>query len=257
MIGKINGIPFKGLNLHGLSLVQIKPGRPPRWHWQVITGLGSGLLPAGEHGSISRTGRLSSGLLGLALGLGWQLHLGAIAAPPVAHESPGAAPLFDIGQFQQGVCPTGLTGISDATTSASAPTLPSLWWIRDQVAAQPQFGTKLIEKWLACPTAGAAAAQVDVLVNSQLWTLLDYWERYEAVHRLGSVTTGYGYNLRIFNRQQVLLATYRCLPSTAATTPPATLPCTLSLDSASRGGFRGRSSSFDGGFPTKSDTGQP
>ena len=200
---------------------------------------------------------LGQGLLGLALGLSGQLHWGAIAAPPPRHDVSSTTPLFDVEQFQQGICPTGRAGISNTTTSAQTPTLPSLWWVRDQVAAQPQFGNKLIEKWLACSTAGPIPAQVDVLVNSQLWTLLDYWERYEAVHRLGSVISGYGYNLRIFNRQQVLLATYRCDVPVSAATAPTALPCTLSLDSTNRGGFRGRSNAFDAGSPTTPDTAPP
>lgn len=178
------------------------------------------------------------------------------AVDAVAANRPVVAPRFDLEQFQQGFCASGLAGVTHETISASDLTLPSLWWIRDQIAAQPVFGNKLIEKWLACPTPGAAG-QIDILVNSQLWSLLDYWERYEAVHRLGTVAAGYGYNLRIFNRQPVFLAAYRCNQSPEATVLAAPLSCTLRLDSTSRGGVRSRPTAFDGGFPTAPGTGPP
>ncbi len=257
MISKITDITLND------SPMPPQPVVPPRSRRRVATAwVSSALQLMRDNVAINRSSGLRSVLLGLSLGLGWLFPLGAIAAPPVPHEFPKVAPRFDIEQFQKGVCPTGVTGVSDAMTSPSTPTQPSLWWIRDQVAAQAQFGNKLIEKWLACPTAGETPPHVDVLVNSQLWTLLDYWERYEAVHRLGTVITGYRYNLRIFNRQQTSLATYYCgLPSGAApqatTYSPPPPSCTLNLDSASRGGFRGQSSAFDGGFSTTPGTGQP
>jgi hypothetical protein len=47
-------------------------------------------------------------------------------------------------------------------------------------------------------------------VNQQIWSLLDYLERYDFVNRLGSVVRNHGYNVRVFNYQQERLATYTC-----------------------------------------------
>lgn len=190
--------------------------------------------------------------LRLAAIVGWGLSCSAAIAAPLPALPPSApTPLLNLEQFQQGICPNETAGVTETTPSPSTLTLPSLWWVRDQVAAQPLFGNKLIEKWLACAGLNANSPQVDILVNTQLWTLLTYWERYEVVHRLGTVAIGYGYNLRVFNRQQAVLATYQCEAQ-----PGVAPPCTLSLDSASRGGFRG-SSSVNGGFPTAPGAGPP
>ncbi|MDB9354915.1 hypothetical protein PN486_01360, partial [Nodularia spumigena CS-587/03] len=53
-------------------------------------------------------------------------------------------------------------------------------------------------------------ARVDLIVNQQIWSLLDYLERYDFVNRLGSSARKDGYNVRVFNYQQNLLATYTC-----------------------------------------------
>lgn len=111
--------------------------------------------------------------------------------------------------LQQGLCAPEAPGISDSSVSQTELTQPSLWWIQDQISAQEKYGRKLIDRWLACKS-GAQANRVDVLVNPQLWSLLDFFERYEFVNRFGTVTTGYGYNLRVFNRQGMMLAAYTC-----------------------------------------------
>jgi hypothetical protein len=220
--------------------------------------------------------------LGLTLGLMW---LGAAGAAPTLAAEP---PQFDLEQFQQGLCPNLIPGVSEVSHSPTDLTLPSLWWIQDQLSAS-QFSNRLLEKWLACPAQGKTARRVDVLVNTQAWTLLDYWERYEFVHRLGSVAAGYGYTLRVLNRQQAVLAAYSCQVNSALAERPngesgnrqevATQPILgdgegareqrsvgvetagagscLTLDSVSQGGFRGRSPALDGSFPTAPGTAPP
>lgn len=94
--------------------------------------------------------------------------------------------------------------ITANTISQKQLTVPSLWW------AKEQFGGKLLDNWLAYPSQGTATARVDLIVNRQIWSLLDYVERYEFVNSLGSVARDYGYNVRVFNYQQELLATYTC-----------------------------------------------
>lgn len=82
-------------------------------------------------------------------------------------------------------------------------TIPSLWW------ANEQFGGNLLENWLAYP-GNTTNARIDLLVNRQNWSLIDYVERYEFVNHFGTVARDYGYNVRVFNYQKELLATYTC-----------------------------------------------
>ncbi|MCG4880622.1 hypothetical protein L0P06_11165, partial [Amedibacillus dolichus] len=79
---------------------------------------------------------------------------------------------------------------------------PSIWW------AKEQFGGKLLDNWLAYPAKEKSVARIDLIVNRQIWSLLDYVERYEFVNNFCNVARDYGYNVRVFNYQQELLATY-------------------------------------------------
>ena len=94
--------------------------------------------------------------------------------------------------------------ITASNISQKQLTIPSIWW------AKEQFGAMVLDNWLAYPTDGANAARVDLVVNQQNWSLLDYLERYEFVNHFGSVARDYGYNVRVFNHQKELLATYTC-----------------------------------------------
>ncbi len=80
---------------------------------------------------------------------------------------------------------------------------PSLWWAQEQFN---EFGGKLLTNWIAYQDE----TRVDLVVSRQPWTLLDYLERYRFVNRFGAVARDYKYNVRIFNDQAVLLATYTC-----------------------------------------------
>jgi hypothetical protein len=94
--------------------------------------------------------------------------------------------------------------ITADTISQSELTIPSLWW------AKEQFGGKLLDNWLAYPGDGTTAARIDLVVNQQIWSLLDYLERYEFINHFGNVARDYGYNLRVFNHKKELLAAYTC-----------------------------------------------
>lgn len=78
---------------------------------------------------------------------------------------------------------------------------PSLWWAQQQF---DPFGGRLVSDWLSNPQV----RQIDLTVNWQLWTLLDYLARYRFINQFGTVARQYGYNLRIFNQQQQCLAIY-------------------------------------------------
>ena len=92
--------------------------------------------------------------------------------------------------------------VTDRTIFANGLTPPSLWWIIEQSSTNE----RLIQNWIAYPQQ----KRVDVLVNAQVWSLLTYFDLYRFVHQIGTDATGQGYNLRIFNRQSVLLAAYTC-----------------------------------------------
>ncbi len=96
-----------------------------------------------------------------------------------------------------------ITAITANTICQQQLTIPSLWW------ANEQFGGNLLENWLAYP-GNATTARIDLLVNRQNWSLIDYLERYEFVNHFGTVARDYGYNVRVFNYQKELLATYTC-----------------------------------------------
>lgn len=83
-------------------------------------------------------------------------------------------------------------------------TVPSLWW------AAEQFGGKLLDRWSAYPANRNTPRRVDVIVRPEIWTDLSYIERYAFVNHFGSVTSDYGYNLQVFDRENNLLATYSC-----------------------------------------------
>lgn len=172
---------------------------------------------------------------------------------------PSTAPL-NVEMMQEGVCPSGATGISNTSVSQTQLTEPSLWWIRDQIRAQEQYGSKFIDRWLAC-RSGTEPNRVDVMVNSQIWSLLDFFERYEFVNRFGTVTTGYGYNLRVFNGQGSMLAAYTCnFAETVATKQDSAnaqpLSCEV-FDASARTNFWSPTKPLDGLSPTPGGTGQP
>ena len=80
--------------------------------------------------------------------------------------------------------------------------MPSLWWAREQF---DPFGGRLIDDFLT----NHQLKQIDLVVNWQLWTLLDYLGRYRLINQLGTVARQYDYDLRIINQQKQCLATYQ------------------------------------------------
>jgi hypothetical protein len=87
-------------------------------------------------------------------------------------------------------------------TSLINTTNPSFWWATEQF---DPFGGKLVRNWLAYPQA----QQINLVVNWQLWTLLDYLGRYRFVNQFGTVAREYGYSLNVFNQKKQCLATYK------------------------------------------------
>jgi hypothetical protein len=81
-------------------------------------------------------------------------------------------------------------------------TQSSFWWAALQF---DPFGGKLVQNWLAYPQK----QQINLIVNWQLWSLLDYFGRYRFVNRFGTVARKHGYSLNIFNQKDQCLASYK------------------------------------------------
>ncbi len=112
--------------------------------------------------------------------------------------------------------------ITSTTISQAGLTIPSLWWRRDQ------FGDKkLVQNWLAFPEM----RRIDLLVNRQLWSQMDYLDRYSFVNHFGTTARYYGYELRVFDRQPKCLAIYNC------SLQAATYECNVDLQPSRRDAF--------------------
>lgn len=81
--------------------------------------------------------------------------------------------------------------------------VPSLWWAKEQFN---EVGGKLINNWIAYQDE----KRIDLVVNRQPWTLLDYLGKYRFINKFGTVARDNNYNVRTFNQQGELLATYTC-----------------------------------------------
>jgi hypothetical protein len=92
--------------------------------------------------------------------------------------------------------------VTEQTISSQGLTVPSLWWAKEQF---DPFNGRLIINWFAYPQL----KQIDLFVNWQLWTILDYLQRYRLIDKIGTVAREYGYALRVFNQQKQCLATYK------------------------------------------------
>lgn len=104
---------------------------------------------------------------------------------------------------------TLLTCPSDISQPLPAPplsqeqlSLPSLWLTKEQ------FGGKLLSHWFIDPQNPGWAI---LIVNRQMWGLLDYLERYQFVNYFGTIASQYHYNIQVCNRQKTLpVALYTC-----------------------------------------------
>lgn len=89
------------------------------------------------------------------------------------------------------------------TISPTGLSVPSLWWAQEQLN---ELEGKLINNWIAYQDE----KRIDLVVNRQPWTLLDYLGKYRFINKFGAVARDNNYNVRIFNQQGQLLATYTC-----------------------------------------------
>jgi hypothetical protein len=79
---------------------------------------------------------------------------------------------------------------------------PSLAWIRDQI--DNRYGSdRLVEQWRAYQVPNGPN-YVDVIVNEQIWGLLNYFERYAFISQFGTAAKDYRYHLRVFDSGDVI-----------------------------------------------------
>ncbi|WP_371416897.1 hypothetical protein [Dolichospermum sp. UHCC 0259] len=104
-------------------------------------------------------------------------------------------------------------------------TVPSLWWAKENSEKQ------LLDNWIVYPASQTEAPRADLIVNQQIWGLLDYFGKYVFVNRLGSLASKSGYNIRIFNYQKEPLATYTC------NFPQSPASCRLQMNHQNKVGF--------------------
>jgi hypothetical protein len=132
--------------------------------------------------------------------------LTSVLCQPVSAQNPSSisceVPL-DLGLLETNSPLTTKNVITDRTISQEALTIPSLWWAKEQF---DPFGGRLITNWIAYPNE----RRIDLIVNRQLWSLLNYVDRYRFVNKFGTVARDYQYNLRVFDRQKKCLAIYSC-----------------------------------------------
>lgn len=146
-------------------------------------------------------------------GLGRSLAAEPERTLPLINNSLPSQPPLDVKAFQPGQTPPGV--VTSNTISPTHLTIPSLWWVQEQVVANTeelnqQFGRELIMDWLAYPIQQGQAGRVDLMVDRQFWGVLDYLQRYEFVNRFSTIARGYGYNIRVFDSQATIVAAFTC-----------------------------------------------
>jgi len=109
--------------------------------------------------------------------------------------------------------------VTDQTISMKGLTTPSLWWTLEQF---DPFSGQFVKSWFAYPEE----QRIDLIVNRQLWALMNYAQRYSYVNKVGAVAREYQYSLRILTLPKHCLATYTC-----QTTSDSTQNCQIHFDS--------------------------
>jgi hypothetical protein len=185
-----------------------------------------------------------------------------------------AAPLLvSLSLFGLGLAPRSLAAEPvSSQPSPTQPNVPSLWWIREQFEAKDELIRKLIQSWTVAEGTDGKPGQVNYVVNRQMWTLLDYVERYTFLNDFGTAARDYGFNVVVSaNGLKAPLGSYVCnytalelaelnlaktlksieiaRTATTAVTPVfvsvSSPPCQILLDSGGKGSLRGRSNLFD------------
>ena len=98
--------------------------------------------------------------------------------------------------------------VTQASTSLFSPTLPSLWWNRDQVYDR-WGGYRLIRGWTSFYSTAGNASIIDIQLDPQYWNRLEYFPQYAILNQLGTTAMSYGYQLRLYSSIS-LVGMYTC-----------------------------------------------
>lgn len=128
--------------------------------------------------------------------------------------------------------------ITAQTVCQSGLTPPSLWWTKEQVAQELRTSGKLVNTWSAQLKTADSPGQVRLVVNPQMWSLMDYFERYDFVNNFGLAARGFGYQTEIYNTKGTPLASYACSTTDGSATLGSS--CTMDLQSSLNFGTRSR-----------------
>ncbi|HEY9831585.1 MAG TPA: hypothetical protein V6D26_13475 [Stenomitos sp.] len=127
-----------------------------------------------------------------------QLTWAQISSVPSASLEPLETRLLD-----ETTLPPSSDWVTANTISSTSLTNPSLWWAQEQFN---EFEGELIQNWIAY----RGKKRVDLVVNRQVWSILNYLGRYSFLSKFGAAARDYEYNVRVFNERESLLATYTC-----------------------------------------------
>ena len=95
-----------------------------------------------------------------------------------------------------------------ADTSLFEPTLPSLWWSRDQLpevwrAADNSVvrvqNYRLIRDWTSFHSRSADTYIIDIEVDPQYWNRFNYFQQYAILNQMGTTGMSYGYHVRVYS----------------------------------------------------------
>lgn len=140
----------------------------------------------------------------------------------------------DLATLTPGACTVNGV-ITSKTICQNSITIPSLWWLEEQYR---QLNGKLVNTWLAYPDAVGTSRRVDLVVNQQVWSLLDYLERYKFVDWFGTTARDYGFSTRVFNSQGRMLAAYTCAAAQPVSSTTGSPPkCSLLVNTLGRSGL--------------------
>ena len=98
--------------------------------------------------------------------------------------------------------------LTSTDTSLFEPTLPSLWWRRDQLpnrwrgtdnAVLRLEGYRLVRDWISFRSQTANSDIVDIQVDPQYWNRLNYYQKYAIVNQFGLTGMSYGYQVRVYS----------------------------------------------------------
>ncbi len=139
----------------------------------------------------------------------------------------------DLATLTPGACTVNGV-ITSKTICQNSITIPSLWWLEEQYR---QLNGKLVNTWLAYPDAIGTSRRVDLVVNQQVWSLLDYLERYKFIDWFGTTARDYGFSTRVFNNQGRMLAAYTCADQLSSSTSGSPPNCSLLVNTLGRSGL--------------------